>query len=233
MRASFYSRINARGGLQKAESIVKCKRNKKKVMDKDKKDKKVICISVSAIYKFLLVIGIVAVATVVMLLPRTDLFKGSVIESQDVEESTIVIEYLKDKDEIVVPNGSSGVSVSKIGLKVGNGPVEIKGITFELEGTMNSTSFENFYMNLDGEEVQNVEYRKGSQSLFIDLLENPIIVRNYSEIELKADIIDAKSGDTSSLHFSEIIAENRAGNEVTSIGINGSFDPAPLLIGIK
>jgi hypothetical protein len=203
----------------------------------NKQNKKRICISVSAIYKFLLIIGIVAVATVVMLLPRTDLFKGSVIESQDVEESTIVVEYLKDNDEVVVPNGSSGVSVSKIGLKVGNGLVEIRGITFELEGTMNSTSFDNFHMNLDGKEVEYAEYRTGTRMgtpfIFIDLLENPIVVGNYAEIELKADIADANSGDTLSFHFSEIIAANRAGNEVTSIGINGSFDPAPLLIAIK
>ncbi len=209
------------------------------------KKEKYICISVNSLFKGILIVVLIMTAVFVLFLPRTDLFKGSLVqpeglkdepaEVQQIEAGSIVIEYLKEKDEIDVKSASKAVSLGKMAFKIVKEPVEISGITLELEGDVNREAFENILLKFNNEKVENVEFIwLRENSLFIDLVQVPLKVSEHGEIELFADIATNAAGKRGGFHFIEVIAKGLdSGKEITNIGLNGTLDPVPLFINFE
>lgn len=209
------------------------------------KKEKYICISINSLFKGILAIVILAGAIFVLFLPRTDLFKGSLIRTEEpvqeqvkVEEKeagSIVVEYIKQEDEIDVESGAKDVSLSKMAFKAGEEPVEISGITLELEGNANRETFANMYLSFNNERMENVEFIwLSDSSLFIDIVNDPLEVTEYAEIEFFADLTGNESEKRFGFHFVEVVAEGiDSGKEITNVGLNGTLDPVPLFINFK
>ncbi|MFC1655975.1 hypothetical protein ACFL3C_03835 [Patescibacteria group bacterium] len=209
------------------------------------KKQKYICISTNSLFKGILIAIVLVAAVFVLFLPRTDLFKGSLIQTkgpveepievQEIEAGSIVVEYLKERDEIEVKSGSSAISLGKLAFKVGEESVEVSGITLELEGDASPEMFEGMSLNFNNEKVEKAEFVWLSKtSLFIDLVGVPFEVVEYGEIELFADIAENASEKRAGFHFVEVIAQGVNSNkEITNVGVNGMLDPVPLFINLK
>lgn len=210
----------------------------------DKKEK-YICISLNSVIKGILITVVLVAAVFVLLLPRTDLFKGSLIQTNgpkqeqnevgEVEAGSIVVEYLKETDEVTVQSGSKGVSLGKFAFKPGIEPVELSAITLEMEGSAGNREFENLSLNFNGNKVENADFMWVSESsLFIDLVDESLKVTDYGEIELISDISVEAKGKKAGFHFVEVIAKGETSMKgVTNVGLNGTLDPVPLFINFK
>jgi hypothetical protein len=198
------------------------------MMNQNKIQKGKVCICVKPVHILFIFLIVVSVA-VILLLPQGTRFQGALIQpqtqQQEQEIGTVVVEYVKDADEVRVEVGSENVILGRLGFQVKNEPVEITAITMELEGNTNNESFE----GLSLKDYENIDFVwLSSSKLLIDLSANPLIIDEYFEVTLQTKSLNVDNGSSSAFHFIDAVATGlKTGEIVTSLGINGALDPMP------
>lgn len=190
----------------------------------------------SVILKIVLIVVVVFAAAFVLFLPRTEFFQGALMQTRQIqtreapsEPAAIVLHYIKDESEKEVKIGSKNVHLFSADLNIKNEPVEITGLTVEIEG---EASLSNLECIVNNTLISAAEFTYlNSNQLLVDLSGNPQTIEGEGRIEILGTVVNAKSGQILRMHLADISATGElTGENITNVGINNEAYPEPRTI---
>lgn len=146
---------------------------------------------------------------------------------------TIVAHYVKEENEVILDSNALTIPIWHMKFDIMHEEIALNSIVLLKQGEINSENFSNLVFTTNGEKTE-ITTLWDEDSLVITFIEPLILNVGTQELQLSADIIDAKSGFSFAFHFSDMNAGGvETKKKITRYGINGEAVPTPQIFGIK
>lgn len=184
----------------------------------------------SVILNIALIVGVLAIITVVLYAPRTDFFKGALLvrplEAPDENQmpGALLIDYVTNNSEVSVDGKL--ITLTSFVLEAEYEKMGISSFLFEFEGNIKEYSIQDVKLLVDGHELKSSNYIWISPNrLLVEVSSDEVLIEDRLSVMLQGILKNIDIDQEITVIISDISAIGQTLNKaITNIGVKGEID---------